>query len=93
MFLIFFLALSRRKWLKLVLFRTKLGTRYYLVQIIVLKLLESKKVVICLKLRAKLLFKIFFNFFRTFSHKVVQTLFFDNKQGTEQYLVYIIVLK
>ena len=46
-----------------------------------------------MKLRAKLLFKIFFIFFRTFSHKVVQTLFFANKQGTQHYLVYIIVLK
>ena len=35
----------------------------------------SRTIVICLKLRAKLLFYSFFSFFGTFSHKVIQTWF------------------
>ena len=69
------LALSRIKWFKLGLFGTNPGTQYYLVYIIVLKCLESKSIVICLKLRAKLLFKGFFKRFGTFLHKVVKTCF------------------
>ena len=42
---------------------------------IFLKWFESKKIAICLKLRAKLLFKGFLSVFGTFAHKVFQTLF------------------
>ena len=49
-----FLAFSRLKWFKHGLFGTKLGTQHYFVYDIVLKWLESKKIVICLKLHAKL---------------------------------------
>ena len=50
-------------------------TQYYLVYIIVLKWLDLKTFVTCLKLRAKFLFKVFLTFFVTFSQKVVQTWF------------------
>ena len=52
----------------------KLGTQHYLVNIIVFKWLEFKIIVICLKLRAKLRFYGFLNYFGTFAHKVAQTL-------------------
>ena len=54
---------------------TKHGTQHYLVYSIILKWLYSKKIVICLKLRAKLHFWSFFSIFGTFSHKVVQIWF------------------
>ena len=46
------LALSAIKEFKIVLFGMKLGTQHYLVHIIVLKWLEFKTIIICLKLRA-----------------------------------------
>ena len=58
------------------LFCKKLGTKNYLVYIILLNWLESKTIVICLKLRAKLRFLGFLSVFGTFSHKVIQTWFF-----------------
>ena len=58
----------------------------------VLKWLESKIIVICWKLCAKLRVCGFLSDFVTFSHKVVQTLFVLHESGTKQYLVYIIVL-
>ena len=78
-FFLEFMALSRIKKFKLGLFATKLVTQHYLVYIIVLKLLQSKTIVICLILRAKLSLWGFFNVFGTFSHKVVQTWFFCHK--------------
>ena len=66
-----FLTLSR----KLGLFCTKPGTQHYLAYIILLKWLESKIVVICNKLRAKLRYYGFFNISHTFAHKVAQTWF------------------
>ena len=68
-------ALSRIKQLKLGLFCTKLCTRHYLACIIVLKWLELKIVVICQKLRVKLRFYGYLNFFGTFAHNVAQTQF------------------
>ena len=59
-FFLAFLALSRIKWFKLGFFGTKLGTEHYLVYVIVVKWLESKTIVICLKLSAKLRFWVFF---------------------------------
>ena len=53
----------------------KLGTQHYLVNIILLKWLEFKIIVLCLKLRAKLRFYVFLSYFGTFAHKVAQTLF------------------
>ena len=70
-----FLALSRIKWFKLGLFPMKLGTQLYLVYIIVFKWLESKTIVICLKLRAKLPILGFLSVFGTFTHRVVKTWF------------------
>ena len=70
-----FLALLRIKKLKHVLFWTKFRTYDYLVYIIVLKWLELKLIVICLKLRTKLRFQGFLNIFGTFAHEVAQTLF------------------
>ena len=70
-----FLALSRIKLLKLGLFCTKLGTRHYLVYIIVLKWLKFKIIVICKKLRVKLRFYGFSSVFSSFRHKVAQTWF------------------
>ena len=52
----------------------KLGTQHYLVYIVVLKWLELKTKVICLKLRAKFLF-VFLSFFGTFLLKAIQTMF------------------
>ena len=52
------------------LFGDKKGTQQYSVHLIVLKWLESKTIVICLKLHARL---------RTLSHKVVQTWFVLHK--------------
>ena len=46
-----------------------------LVNIILLKWLAFKIIVICLKLRAKLRFYGFLSFFGTFAHKVAQKLF------------------
>ena len=43
------------------------------------KLFLSKKIVICLKLRAKLRFLGFLSVFDTFSHKVVQTWFVSHE--------------
>ena len=57
------------------LFGTKHGTQLYLVYIIVLIWLESKKIVIYLILHAKLRFKVFFSVFSTLSYKLVQTWF------------------
>ena len=57
------------------MFGTKHGTQHYLVYIIVWKWLESKRILICLKLRAKLLFWGFLSVFGTFSHKLLQTWF------------------
>ena len=57
------------------MFVIKHGTQHYLVYIIVLKGLEFKKLVICLKERAKLRFYGFLSVFGTLSHKVVQTWF------------------
>ena len=54
---------------------TKLTTQHYLVYIVVSKWYQSKTIVICLKLRAKLHFKCFLIFFGTFSCIVVQTWF------------------
>ena len=70
-----FLGLLRIKLLKLGLFCTKLGTQHYLKYIIVLKWLELKIIVICLKLRVKLIFYAFLNVFGTFALKVAQTWF------------------
>ena len=53
----------------------KLGTQHYLIYIIVLKWLELKMIVICLKLHVKLRFYEFLSFFGTFAHKVAQTWF------------------
>ena len=70
-----FLALSRIKWFKLCLCAMKLSMQHYLVDVIVLNLLESKTIVISLKLCAKLRFWSIFSAFGTFSQKVVQTWF------------------
>ena len=70
-----FLALSRIKYLKHGLYRTKLCAQHYLLYIIVFKWLESKIIVICLKLRVKLRFFEFLNFYGTFARKVAQTWF------------------
>ena len=59
---IFFLALSRIKYLKLGIFCMKLGTQQYLVDIIMFKWVELKIIVICLKLLAKLWFYGFYAF-------------------------------
>src|SRR5687768_1276115 len=53
----------------------KLGTHHYLVYNIALKWLESKIIVMCLILRAKLPFLGFSKRFGTFTHKVAQTWF------------------
>ena len=74
-FFLAFLALLRIKSFKHGLFATKLGIENYLVYVIVLKWLESISIVICLKLRAKFPFKVFFSVFGTFLHKVFQTWF------------------
>ena len=68
-------------------------TTLFGIYIIMLKWLESIKIVMCLKLRAKLRFLGFFSVIGNFSHEVVQTCFFAMKLGTQHYLVYIIVLK
>ena len=57
------------------MFCTKFGTKHSLVYIIVLKWLELKIIVICLKLRVKLIFYTFLNVFGTFALKVAQTWF------------------
>ena len=44
-----FLALARIKWFKLGFFGTKLAKQHYLLYIIVLKWLEFKRILICLK--------------------------------------------
>ena len=74
-----FWARSRKKWLKLGLFAMKLGTQNYLVYVIVLNLLESKTILIWLKLRAKLRCKVFLSVFGTFLQKVVETWFVCNE--------------
>ena len=71
----------------------KHGTQKYLVYIIVLKCFELKTTTICLKLQAKLRFYGFLSVLGIFSHKTVQTRLFRMKVGTQQYLVYIILLK
>ena len=53
----------------------ELGTQHYLVNIIVLKWLEFKITIICLKLRVKLSFYGFLRFFGTFTRKEAQTSF------------------
>ena len=58
-----------------------------------MKWLELKTIVRCLKLRATFRFKVFFSFFVSFSHKVVQTWFVWHEICTQHYLVYIILLK
>ena len=88
------MALSRIKWLKLGLFRTKPSRQHYLILIIVFKLLDSQTIVICLKLSAKLLFSRFFLAVLALSWiKLFQLSLFCTKHGTQHYLVYIIVLK
>ena len=62
------------------LFDIKNRPHHYLVYIIVLKWLESKTIVICLILRAKLRFRGFFCVLGTFSHKVLQTLFVSHEK-------------
>ena len=59
----------------MVCFGTKLGTQPYFVSVIVFKWIKLKKIVICLKSRAKLRFLGFLSVFGTFSHKVVRTCF------------------
>ena len=51
----------------------KLGTQHYLVYNIVLKWLQLKIIVMCLKLRANLQFYGFLCFLGNFAHKVAQT--------------------
>ena len=63
------------KFVKYVLFFTKLGTEHHLVYIIMLKLLELKIIVICYQLRVKLRFLGFLSVFGTFAHKIAQTWF------------------
>ena len=58
-----------------------------------LKCWESKTMVICLKLRAKLRIWGFLSVFGTFSLKEDQTWFVATKLGTQHYLVYIILLQ
>ena len=53
----------------------KHGTQYYLVYTFALQWLKLKRIVICLKLRAKLRFLRFLRFFGAYSHKVVKTWF------------------
>ena len=89
-----FLALSRIKWIKLCSFRMKPSTQHHFVYIIVLKWLDSKTTVICLKLSAKLLFYSFFKGFLALSRiRWLKLSLFCTKHGTQHYLVYIIVLK
>ena len=61
------------KVVKLGLFGAKHGTQYYSVYIIVLNRFQSKTIVICLKLCAKMRFWVFLNVFVTFSYKTVET--------------------
>ena len=55
------------------MFGTKLGTKHYVAYVTLSKLLEWKKLVICLKLSAKL--EVFSSVLSTFSHQVVKTWF------------------
>ena len=57
-----FLALTLLKSFKLGLFDMKFGKQYFLVNIIVLKWLELKTLVMCLKLRVKLVYKVCYVF-------------------------------
>ena len=87
-------ALSRIKWCKLGSFGTKLGTEHYFIYVIVLKFLESKtKIVICLKLRAKLHFWMLFSVFGISRIKWFKLGLFDTKHGTQHYLAYVFLLK
>ena len=76
-----FFAHSRINLLKLILFPIKLGIQHYLVYVIVLKLLEAKTIVRCLKLHVKLRFLGFLSAFGTFVHRVVQILFVWHETG------------
>ena len=88
-----FLAVSRIKQLKFGLFDTNLGTQHYLVYIIVLKWLDLKIIVICLKLRVKLQFYAVLRFFGNFAHKVAQTLSVLHETWQKTLFgIYIIVL-
>ena len=69
-----FMAHSRIKWFKHGLFGTKHNTQHNLVNVIVLKWLTMKTIVICSKLLAKFRFWSYFSIFGIFSLKVVQTL-------------------
>ena len=74
------------------MFGTKLGSQHSLVYIVVLKWLESKTIVICLILRAKLLFYGFLSDFGTLSRKVVQTWFVgQNTSHTTLFGIYCYV--
>ena len=76
------------------LFDIKNGTHHYLVYIIVLKWLESKTIIICLILRAKLRFWGFFSVLGNLWHNVVQTLFVcQEKWYTSLFGIYIIFLE
>ena len=88
-----FLVVSRIKWSKLGLFGTTHGTRHYFLYFIVLNWLESKTIVICLKLGSKFRFLRFVErFFAVSRIKWFKLGLFDTKLGTQHYLVYIIVL-
>ena len=78
---------------KIWLFALKLGAQHYLVYIIMLKWWKFKTIIICLKLRAKWRVWGFLSINGNFSHKVVQSWLVFDKVGTQQYLIYIIVLK
>ena len=79
--------LSRKKCLKLGLFATKIGTPSYLVYFIVWKWLESKKIVICLNLRANLRFLgFFYAFWALYRKKWLKLGSFAMKLGTQTIL-------
>ena len=88
-----FLAPFDIKQFKLALSCIKPCTQHYLVYIIVLKWLEPKTIVICLKLRAKLCLWCFYAFFALCHTKWYKRALFCIILGIQHYFVYIIVLK
>ena len=87
------LPLSRIKCFKLGFFGAKLGTQYNLLYFIVLKWFEPKTIDICLKLLAKLRFSGCLAFLTFSLIKWCKLCLFGTKLGTQNYLVYVIVLK
>ena len=81
-----FMALSRITSFKLGLFCMKPCKQHNLVYIIVLKWLELKTIIICLKLYSKLRILPFFKHFSSLSNEVVQTRMVWRKLGTHYYL-------